>query len=165
MPAHSTRTIHRFARLFRRAGSTAQWVLAVAVLVGLFTMHTMGSLALAAPASGHSAAASYEDGPESAGLHASAHAHPGTHATCPVSAEHGQHEGPCPDGHGHPGQVCLSGAPQAAVAVGVPIMNLDITGMPAATGSLVSEATAAAEAAHGTGCGPPSLAELSILRT
>lgn len=68
----------------------------------------------------------------------------------------------CPDpAHSHPGQVCQphqgsngpDGIPALVVASVAPVEP-----------PLLSARTAASEAGDGSGCGPPGLAELSLLR-
>ncbi len=88
------------------------------------------------------------------------HSHPDTNAEC-------QHSDPaheqCPgDQHRHHGQVCQSGALNQGFTL--PALTAAFEGLPADQ-SLPLIATAAEGAAWGSGCGPPSLLELSISRT
>lgn len=166
MSAQSARSKYRPAGLPQCTPSiAARWVLAVAVLGGLFIMHTVGSLKLPVPAGPvHAMAAAvhgdhHAPNDEVAGLHP----HSPIYSDCPANGDT-DHDS-CPGGHDHPGQVCQSTSPQGSLAAVAPPTSVDITAARAAVVSTVSPVTTAAHAARGSGCGPPSLAELSILRT
>lgn len=125
-------------------------VLVLAILLGVLGMH-----ALASPASVHG---------HSAGSH---HGAAGSWLVGPpvdVHAGHGYPDPcalPCPDDTGHPGAVC-----EAAGVASAPILPLLAptgTAVPSRQSRLT--VTAAEDAAHGSGCGPPSLTALSISRT
>jgi hypothetical protein len=116
-------------------------VLVVALLFGVLGMH-----GLASPASGHGSRPEVTAG----------------HSDCDRAAHSG--ETPCPeDDTGHPGPICQAGAVMFALAMPVPPGT--VTSVPAPVAPSRLTATAAEEAAHGTGCGPPLLSELSISRT
>jgi hypothetical protein len=69
---------------------------------------------------------------------------------------------PCPDDtDGHPGPMCQAGAVAFALILPVPFG----AGMPVAATTPRLTATVVEDAAHGAGCGPPSLTKLSISRT
>ena len=79
------------------------------------------------------------------------------HHGCPSVGDH------CPDSpHGHSGQVCQPAPPNSAVAA--PPVPLGLLVAAPAAQPLLSARTAAVDAAGGSGCGPPSLAQLSLLR-
>jgi len=111
----------------------------VAAAVGLVAMHQ-----LAVPPARHAAV-------------------PPAHAVV-AAPEHCPHPdgGHCPDrAHGHPGQVCQphpgSNGPDGVPAlVPAPVVPVEPP--------LLSARTAASEAGDGSGCGPPGLADLSLLR-
>ncbi|HEX6074813.1 MAG TPA: DUF6153 family protein [Micromonosporaceae bacterium] len=120
--------------------------LIVAILLGVLGMH-----AITSPVAVHSGG--FGHGPAVAGQ--------ADHPGCERSAHPG--EVPCPDdGTGHPGAVCQAGAVTFASALPAPSdPGTPVT--PVSSSPLT--ATASEDAAHGTGCGPPSLTGLSISRT
>lgn len=133
-----------------RCGS--RLVLVVAILLGVLGMH-----ALAFPASVHGHPVGSHHGV--AGFW-----HTGSG---PVGAEHAGHGSsvpcavPCPDDTGHRGAVCEA----AAVASAPTLPPLAPTGTAVPSRQSRLTVTAAEDAAHGSGCGPPSLTALSISRT
>lgn len=139
------------------------WVLTVAILTGLLSMHAVSTLvpaetfavAVALPAANHIE----HDALAAEGAAAA------RHIGCLTHHDRDHHDGPCPEHHGHPGPVCQSGAVQAGAAAGVPSLSVDVIATAAESRIRVSPATTAAQAAAGSGCGPPSLTELSISRT
>lgn len=80
---------------------------------------------------------------------------------------HSTSQGDRPDApHGSPGQVCQLTAPAAGPNVAAAPELFSVPGeLPPTAGPPVSPQTAAPEAADGTGCGPPSLTELSRFLT
>jgi len=131
-----------------------RWLILVTVVVGLVAMHQLVGAGIHAPHD-HAAPAAM-----SAASHSGA-----TMAVVPAAAvEHcPQPGGSCPGpGHGHPGQVCQPG-PGSQAPTGVPAL-LPVLAVPAAAPAALSPHTAAADAAAGSGCGPPALTELSLLR-
>jgi hypothetical protein len=76
---------------------------------------------------------------------------------CPSVGDH------CPASpHGHSGQVCQPAPPNSPTAA--PPVTLGLPVAAPAGPPLLSARTAAVDAAGGSGCGPPSLAQLSLLR-
>jgi len=122
-------------------------VLVLAVLLGVLGMH-----ALAPPASAHQHPAGSHHGVWLISPPVAAHAGHGSPEPCAV---------PCPDDTGHPGAVCEA----AAVASAPTLPPLAPTGMAVPFRQSRLTVTAAEDAAHGSGCGPPSLTALSISRT
>jgi hypothetical protein len=137
------------ARLGRRDPVAARsvgvrWLVVLATLVGLVGMHQLAGGVV--PSSHHHAA--------SAAVSATA-----AHDHCPP------HPGSddCPDDvHRHPGQMCQPG-PGGSTPTGVPALT-PVPAVNALETVVLSSRTAATDAAEGSGCGPPSLAELSLLR-
>ncbi|MFY1670157.1 hypothetical protein ACN27G_09385 [Plantactinospora sp. WMMB334] len=135
----------------------------VAMLVGLVGLIFMHQLVGAPVADGHhlSPAAVEEmagselqaTGPEGA---SALLAGPDPH--CPPGDLH------CPEApHGHPGQVCPVTASSQLPAAPAPAL-LPVPGPVPALAVVLSPRTAAHEAAGGSGCGPPTLSELSLWR-
>ena len=133
--------VSRGAAVARRSGP--RLLLVAATLLGLVVMH---QLAGATHLGGHRP-------------HGEAHpvAAQEPHQGCPSVGDH------CPDSpHGHSGQVCQPAPPNSAVAA--PPVTVGRPAAAPAAQSLLSAHTAAVDAAGGSGCGPPSLAQLSLLR-
>ncbi|WP_327010540.1 DUF6153 family protein [Dactylosporangium sp. NBC_01737] len=87
-----------------------------------------------------------------------------TQAT-PRCASDGDHD-PCPDSQhdgGHATAMCQSGLPPA-IGTPTPTFTVSQAAVPA-TPARALTGTVAADAADGTGCGPPQRSELSIWRT
>ncbi len=127
-------------------------VLVLAILLGVLGMHALASPAsvLGHPAgSDHGAAGSWHTASWPVGAQ---HAGHGSFDTCAV---------PCPDDARHPGAVCEA----AAVASAPTLPPLAPTGTAVPSRQSRLTVTAAEDAAHGSGCGPPSLTALSISRT
>ncbi len=163
------RTLLPCGRRAPAEGWLARLLLLMAVVAGLVGMHSLGSPSLAAASPGHTtaihsaqAAAAAHHGVHTQG-HTQAAEQPVGHSDCPKD-DHADHGGPCPNGHGHPGAMCQSGAPTAPGALSVPALIATISST-LSERLVVSPTTAAAEAAAGSGCGPPSLSALSISRT
>lgn len=132
--------VSRGAAAARRSG--LRLLLVAATLLGLVVMH---QLAGATQAGGHR--------PHGGGQQIVVQEPHG----CPSVGDH------CPDSpHGHSGQVCQPTPPNSPVAAPPVALGLPVAA-PAAK-PLLSARTAAVEAAGGSGCGPPSLAQLSLLR-
>jgi hypothetical protein len=143
--AAMTSTTRRRAGRVRGATvvSWPRWALVLATLVGLVVMHQLAG-------GPHPV-----DHPHAAGAATVLAAHP----PCPPG------QGQCPDDpHGHPGQVCQPGTPSASTGTAAPAQP-SVRAVPATPVAPVSPRTAAGEAGHGSGCGPPSLTLLSISRT
>lgn len=123
----------------RRSG--LRLLLVAATLLGLVVMHQLAGatqLGHRSHGEGHSIVAQAPHDCPSVGDH------------CPASP------------HGHSGQVCQP-APPNSPAAAPPVM----LGLPVAAPAgppLLSARTAAVDAAGGSGCGPPSLTQLSLLR-
>lgn len=119
----------------------AVWTLTVA---GLVAMHQLTGL-----------------GDTGAHRHAAADAHAGAQAApepCPDAGVH------CPDdSHPHPSQVCQPSPPSQHSGATPPALPLAVTPV-AVAATAVLPRTAADDAAGGSGCGPPVLAQLSVLR-
>jgi len=119
--------------------------LLVALLAGLLGMHALSPL----PAGG---------GPTPTAVwHVEQHAqHSG----------HGDPDGqPLPGGHRqHSGPVCQAGAVGTSGVAGTAVLAVAVVQTPAGQPAALP-LTAAAEAAGGSGCGPPSLMALSVSRT
>ena len=132
--------VSRGAAAARRSGP--RLLLVAATLLGLVVMH---QLAGATQPGGH-------------------RPHDGGHPTvaqephgCPSDGDH------CPDSpHGHSGQVCQPAPPNSLVVAPPVTLGLPVTAP--VSQQLLSARTAAVDAAGGSGCGPPSLAQLSLLR-
>jgi len=123
--------------------TAARWLILLATLVGLVAMHQLADTGHEPPHHQHAG---------SAGMAAAASQDPCPHAGT----------GDCPtDTHGHPGQVCQPG-PGGTTPTGVPALA-PVPGFAAAAPAL-SPRTPTVEAAGGSGCGPPSLTQLSLLR-
>ncbi|MEV4754770.1 DUF6153 family protein [Micromonospora sp. NPDC049559] len=140
----TSRPPHRNRGGARRRWS--RWVLLLATLFGLVVMHQLAG----AP---------------------NVHAHHGAAPVAPVARAHASADGAgcargdggCPEHrHGHPGQVCQGLVPHTATPLAPP---LPATPRIAAPAVLLGPDTAAYDAADGSGCGPPSLTQLSISRT
>lgn len=133
-----------------RCGS--RLLLVSAILLGVLGMHALASPAAVhghPAASHHGVAGSWHTGSWSVGAE---HAGHGSSDPCAV---------PCPDDVGHPGAVC-----EAAAVASAPILPpLAPTGTAVPSRQPRLTVTAAEDAAHGSGCGPPSLTALSISRT
>ncbi|GAB3144048.1 hypothetical protein GCM10027290_21570 [Micromonospora sonneratiae] len=153
-----TVTRHGLAR--RVCGSVGwrltRWGVLLATLVGLVVMHQLAG----APDLGSAAHATVQQ--EAAG-------HGPMTAVPPAGDGHcGRPDGECPDGngddnrHGHAGQVCQFTAP--ASSTGPVLLLTAVPGVPPTVQSAVSPRTAMQQAAGGSGCGPPTLSELSVFR-
>jgi len=132
--------VSRGAAAARRSGP--RLLLVAATLLGLVVMHQLA-------------------GATQVGSH---HQHAAGHPIvaqephdCPSPGDH------CPQNpHGHSGQVCQPAPPTSPVAAPPAMLGLPVA--PPAARPLLSARTAAVDAADGSGCGPPSLAQLSLLR-
>jgi hypothetical protein len=126
----------------------------LAVLTGLVFMH---QLAGGADPGGHAHSAHGELAGNTPvdEVHAVVATDPGRH--CPPG------DGDCPVPHGHPGQMCQLTKPVQQALTAPPPQ--DATPDTAVSSPLaLSPHTAAHDAAGGTGCGPPTLTELSVWR-
>jgi hypothetical protein len=143
-----------------RPGGVRRWILIVAVLAGLAAMHALGmhTLISTSTSSRASAAGALAAGDSRSPLDPVAMPDPAGDP-CPD----GGHDGPCP-GHGHDGQVCQSGALSSA-GTAVPQLVSWPGSAPAGQPPAALPVTAWAHAGAGSGCGPPSLTQLSISRT
>lgn len=120
----------------------AMWALTVA---GLVAMHQLTGLG---EPGGH----------RHAGADAHASAVVALSEPCPDVGVH------CPDdSHSHPSQVCQPSPPNQHSSVTPPMLPLAVTPVGVATPPVLPR-TAADDAADGSGCGPPVLAQLSVLR-
>jgi hypothetical protein len=119
----------------------AVWTLTVA---GLIAMHQLAGLG------------------EPAGHHHAADAHAAAVTAMPEPCpDVGMH---CPDdSHSHPHQVCQPSPPSQHSSATPPLLPLAVAPV-AVAATPVLPRTAADDAADGSGCGPPVLAQLSILR-
>ncbi len=143
----------RLPRVMRRLSMGGASLALLLALAGVIAMHGVDPVA-AARATG-SIAAHHAVG----GRPAIEHSHHNTDSKCHHSDSTHEH---CPhDSHQRHGQVCQSGALTSAVAL--PALTSTFNG-PAREPRL-SVTTAADDAGLGSGCGPPSLIELSISRT
>ena len=126
--------------------------LVVAIILGVLGMH---ALAPSAPLESHGVS-----GHEAASGHVAVVTGPSDHPDCERASHPDQM--PCPDDtDGHPGPMCQAGAVAFALMLPVPFG----AGMPVVAMTPRLTATVVEDAAHGTGCGPPSLTKLSISRT
>lgn len=75
-----------------------------------------------------------------------------------------QQDGDCPpDRHGHQGRICQA-SPPSGIGAAPPVLAV-MSEVPPAAAVVISPRTGAPDAANGSGCGPPSLTQLSISRT
>ncbi|GIG95483.1 hypothetical protein Pma05_20560 [Plantactinospora mayteni] len=145
----------------RRSLAVIRVVAVLAGLVGLIFMHQLVGTPIAD--GHHSSPVAVEETEGSghqnlAGLDPPSAVLAGSDTHCPPDDPH------CPGlPHGHPGQVCQVTAPSHGPAASVPAF-LPVPGPLPALVAVSSPQTAANEAAEGSGCGPPSLAGLSIWR-
>lgn len=127
-------------RRFRVAWPWARWGLLLISLVGLVVMHHLAG----APNLG-------------------GHHHRAEVAVKSSSGHCLQQDGDCPDDRrGHQGQVCQASSPSGA-GVAPPVLAV-MPEVPPAVAAVISPQTVAPDAADGSGCGPPSLTQLSISR-
>ncbi|MEO3743018.1 DUF6153 family protein [Plantactinospora sp. B5E13] len=135
----------------------------VAVLVGLVGLIFMHQLVGTPIMDGHhpspAAGAEMNDaGLQVAGLDPASAVLAGPDTHCPPGDSH------CPGlPHGHPGQVCRATMPGHGPVAPAPAL-LPVPGALPLPVAVLSPQTAANEAADGSGCGPPSLFELSVWR-
>ncbi|MGW0431520.1 DUF6153 family protein [Micromonospora sp. NPDC003197] len=151
----------------RTSGSAVRWwmrwALLVATLAGLVVMHQLagGPDAEATAHAGAMAVAEAGDGHCSTpGDGCPDDEHPGGSGN--VSRDHQREHDRNDPRHGHAGQVCQFIPPTGGP---VPVPALVVTpGAVATAPPVISPRTAAAQAANGSGCGPPSLPQLSVFR-
>ncbi|MBB4959848.1 DUF6153 family protein [Micromonospora polyrhachis] len=148
----------------RHSGGSAvrrwmHWGLLLATLVGLVVMH---QLAGARDPGSTSHAVSMTAAAEIAEGHCSAPDGGCQDGGREVNQDHHREHDRDDPRHGHAGQVCQF-TPPAGGPVSTPVLVVTPGGV-ASTPMSISPRTAIGEAANGSGCGPPSLFQLSIFR-